>query len=50
LVVGTSFLQTFAPQAHWSQRLQVPGVAALLAIGLVLYVVFRRLEDRAGAR
>ena len=49
LVVGTSFLRTFAPDADWSQRLQVPGVVALLAIGLGLYAFFRRLEVRAAA-
>ena len=45
LVVGSSLFRTLAEDATTAEIYQVPAVAALMAIGLVLYVVFRRLEQ-----
>jgi len=58
LVVGSmasSFVSAFAPgaealfsrEALMVERLKVPGFLGLMAVGLVLYAVFRRLEQRA---
>jgi APA family basic amino acid/polyamine antiporter len=48
LVVGSSLFRTLAKDASLSEVYQVPAVAALMAIGLVLYAIFRRLEGTAG--
>jgi amino acid transporter len=44
LVVGSSLFRSLAADASTAERYQVPAVAALMAIGLVLYAFFRRLE------
>jgi APA family basic amino acid/polyamine antiporter len=49
LVVGSMFMATFSPDASRIDRLQVPGFLGLMAIGLVLYVIFRWLEVRTKA-
>jgi len=49
LVVGSMFMATFSPEASRIDKLQVPGFLALMAIGLVLYAIFRKLEDRNNA-
>ncbi len=46
LVVGSMFVTTFSKDASRMDKLQVPGFLALMAIGLVLYAIFRRLEMR----
>ncbi len=46
LVVGSMFMTTFSKDASRMDKLQVPGFLALMAIGLVLYAIFRRLEMR----
>lgn len=46
LVVGSMFLSAFAPGADLVERLKVPGFLVLMAVGLVLYAVFRNLERR----
>jgi APA family basic amino acid/polyamine antiporter len=45
LVVGSMLLSTFSPQAKFVDQLKVPGFAGLMVIGLVLYAIFRRLEE-----
>jgi APA family basic amino acid/polyamine antiporter len=44
LVVGSSLFRSLADDASTAEKYQVPAVAALMAIGLVLYAFFRRLE------
>jgi basic amino acid/polyamine antiporter, APA family len=44
-VVSSLFMQTFSPDATRVDQFKVPGFLALMAIGVVLYVIFRRLED-----
>jgi basic amino acid/polyamine antiporter, APA family len=46
LVVGSMLLETFSPTATRVDQMKVPGFLALMAIGLVLYAIFRRLESR----
>lgn len=46
LVVGSMFLETFSSTATRVDQLKVPGFVALMAIGLVLYAIFRRLEQQ----
>jgi len=48
LVVGSMFLSTFASDATFVDQLKVPGFLGLMVIGLVLYAIFRRLEQRRG--
>jgi len=45
-VVGSLFLQTFSKEATRVDQLKVPGFLGLMVIGLVLYVIFRRLEQQ----
>lgn len=45
-VVGSMFMTAFASDATLVDRLKVPGFLGLMAIGIVLYAVFRRLEQR----
>ncbi len=45
LVVGSMFLSAFS-SADKAEQLKVPGFIGLMLIGLVLYAIFRRLEDR----
>jgi hypothetical protein len=40
------FLSSFAEKASAAERYQIPAVVGLVAVGLVLYVFFRRLEGR----
>src|SRR5262245_35659040 len=46
LVVGSMFVATFASDAPRVDQFRVPGFIALMAIGLVLYAIFRRLEQQ----
>jgi amino acid transporter len=46
LVVGSMFLSSFAEKASPAERYQIQAVVGLVAVGLVLYVFFRRLEGR----
>jgi amino acid transporter len=46
LVVGSMLLETFSRTATRVDQMKVPGFLALMAIGLVLYAFFRRLEKR----
>jgi hypothetical protein len=39
----------FAPDADSAERSKVPAVAGLMAVGLVLYFVFRSFEGRSKA-
>lgn len=48
-VIGSGALRSLAVDASWAERYQVPGVGVLLAAGVVLYAIFRRLEQRRGA-
>lgn len=49
LVVGSMIVSGFAKDAGFVERYQVPAVAALMAVGLGLYFVFRRLEQSAAS-
>jgi APA family basic amino acid/polyamine antiporter len=45
LVVGSMILASFAEKAPPEVRYQIPAVAGLVLVGLVLYAFFRRLEQ-----
>ena len=46
LVVGSMFLSAFSADAAKVDLLKVPAFLVLMAIGLILYAFFRRLEPR----
>jgi APA family basic amino acid/polyamine antiporter len=46
LVIGSSIAAGFAADASISDKYQVPAVAGLLGIGVVLYAIFRALEGK----
>ncbi len=45
LVVGSMLFASFAKDAPPVERYQIPAVIGLVAVGLVLYVFFRRIEN-----
>jgi APA family basic amino acid/polyamine antiporter len=45
LVVGSMILSAFS-SADKAEQLKVPGFIGLMLIGLILYAIFRRLENR----
>ena len=46
LVVGSMTMSMFSADATRVDQLKVPGFIALMIVGVVLYAVFRRLEQR----
>jgi basic amino acid/polyamine antiporter, APA family len=44
-VIASGALRSLAADASWAERYQVPGVVLLLALGVILYFVFRWLEQ-----
>jgi APA family basic amino acid/polyamine antiporter len=50
LVVGSLAAEAFTPGLEFYKRLKIPAVAGLMVVGLGLYAMFRRLEDRRNAK
>jgi APA family basic amino acid/polyamine antiporter len=48
-VVGSMFAATFASNATRVDQLKVPGFIGLMIVGVVLYAIFRRLEQQREA-
>jgi amino acid transporter len=46
VVVGSMFAEMFSSTATRVDQLKVPGFLVLMAVGLVLYAIFRKLEQR----
>jgi APA family basic amino acid/polyamine antiporter len=46
LVVGSMTMSMFSADATRVDQLKVPGFIALMIVGVVLYAIFRRLEQR----